>query len=447
MNRKIYSSLGLAAVAASFSLSSCKPDLHADAVSAGSLNLARYVAVGNSLTAGYADGSLYRSGQINSYPNMLAQQFRLAGGGDFKIPLLPGEAGWPGLKRVLEYHTDCSGLTSPSPVLFHGTIDTAGSGTNIGAQGPFNNTGIPGIRAIDYLIPGGYGFLNPYAGRIMQNPAGSVLAEINRADATFFTAWIGNNDVLGYATSGGAGKSANGSFLDQNSISAVPLFSVAVDSVLNRMTANGAKGAVMNIPDVTAIPYFTTIHNDALVLRQGQADSLNAGYMAAGLPFRFTAGSNHFLIQDTSVAVIKTRFIRSDEFLLLTLPQDSIKCGGWGTRKPIPMNYVLDYKEVAAVRTATTTFNGILQSAAAARGLAYVDMYSYLRTLGSGISFNGNNFSTTFVSGGAFSLDGVHLTPRGYALAANEMIRTINAYYGSNIPYVDVNSRPGVRLP
>ena len=41
----------------------------------GKADFTRYVAVGNSLTAGYSDGALYRSGQQNSYPAMLAEQF------------------------------------------------------------------------------------------------------------------------------------------------------------------------------------------------------------------------------------------------------------------------------------------------------------------------------------------------------------------------------------
>jgi len=36
------------------------------------------------------------------------------------------------------------------------------------------------------------------------------------------------------------------------------------------------------------------------------------------------------------------------------------------------------------------------------------------------------------VLGGGFSLDGVHMTSRGYALLANEMLKAIDAKYGSN---------------
>ena len=62
-------------------------------------------------------------------------------------------------------------------------------------------------------------------------------------------------------------------------------------------------------------------------------------------------------------------------------------------------------------------------------------------------TYNGINLSTTFVSGGAFSLDGVHLTPIGNALLANEFIKAINTTYGSTLPMVDATKYSGVKFP
>ena len=57
-------------------LGGCQPDLKDDPQSsAGQADFSRYTAVGNSLTAGFSDGGLYREGQLNSYPNILATQF------------------------------------------------------------------------------------------------------------------------------------------------------------------------------------------------------------------------------------------------------------------------------------------------------------------------------------------------------------------------------------
>lgn len=418
-------------------LGACKPNLEATPGSANGLDFSRYVAVGNSLTAGYASNSLTRFGQENSYPAMLSQQFSLVGGPQtFKQPLLPGNMGWPSPQLVLGIKADCLNNAGLAPVPFTGTPDTAGSATNIAAQGPYNNMGIPGIRAIDMVFPG-YGALNPYAGRLFTSLLAMPAAEVNRLDATFFTLWLGNNDVLGYATSGGAGGLTG-------SISPLPVFKIAYDTTLERMTKNGAKGVLINIPDVTSIPYFTTIPYNGLTLDAAKAAALSAAYPAS---FSFAAGSgNRWVIEDGS-APGGLRQIQEGEFILLTTPQDSLKCAGWGTLKPIPKNFVLDATEVANVRNATKDFNDHILQKAQEKNLAFVDVFSYLKQFNPGVKFNGVNFTTTFVTGGTFSLDGVHLTPRGYALVANAILRGINMHYGSSIPEVDVNRYQGLLFP
>ncbi|PZF72152.1 SGNH/GDSL hydrolase family protein [Taibaiella soli] len=422
--------LGLLAL----SVASCKPKIEPVTPQKGDADFSTYLAVGNSLTSGYSDGSLYRSGQVNSYPAMLAGQFKLVGGGDFKEPLLPGESGWPEPKKVLAI---VNGSLAPVDATQN---DTAGSSTNIAAQGPFNNTGVPGIRCIDYLYPG-YGTLNPYAARFYSSPTERPLDEALKINATFFTMWLGSNDVLGYATAGGEGIVGGIGLTD---ISSTTSFEASYNATVEALIAHGAKGALMNIPDVTTIPYFTTIPINGLVLtRQGQVDSLNAAYAPLGITF--TLGQNNFIIQDVN-SPVGFRQAKDGELLILTTPQDSLRAG-WGSLKPIPKQYVLDATEISNVQTATIAFNQIIQNAAATYKLAYVDINAYLKTFTNGVVFNGVTFTTTYVSGGTFSLDGVHLTQRGYALAANEMIRTINAYYHSSIPSVDVNKYNGMLFP
>ena len=62
-------------------------------LTAGSANFSKYVAVGNSLTAGFSDNALFIEGQKTSWSNILAQQFKLVGGGDFKIPFMADNVG------------------------------------------------------------------------------------------------------------------------------------------------------------------------------------------------------------------------------------------------------------------------------------------------------------------------------------------------------------------
>lgn len=440
--------IGLAAC----TLAACKPNLNTQKPTAGTADFSRYVSVGNSLTAGYANGSLYKSGQENSYPKRLSEQFALVGGGDFKQPLMPDDVGYPSPKLVLGATTSCLGITSLSPVPYNAVPDSAASYASIAAGGPYNNVGVPGIRCIDYLAAG-YAYIAavfggvPYASRFYPDPENETpLNEALRINATFFTCWLGNNDVLGYATAGGQGDiGGNPPLIPTYNISPTGMFQTVYDSVINALTRNGAKGVLIGIPDVTSIPFFTTIPANGLTLRQGQADSLNAAWSGLGPGLaHFTAGANYFMIQDHDGHV---RQATSADYILLITPQDSLTCAGWGSLKPIPNSYVLDEVEVGNVRTATNTFNTIISNAAQAHNLAYVDMLTYLQTVSSGIKFNGVSYNAQFVSGGAFSLDGIHLTPRGYAIVANHILEAINNHYKSTLPMIDVNKYDGLRFP
>ena len=87
MKNFIYKS-GMLAIFAGTLLTSCDPEIDTFQPTTGAeLDLTKYVAVGNSLTAGFGDNGLYREGQLNSYPAILAQQFQTVGGGNFVQPL------------------------------------------------------------------------------------------------------------------------------------------------------------------------------------------------------------------------------------------------------------------------------------------------------------------------------------------------------------------------
>lgn len=62
-------------------------------LTSGTADFSKYVALGNSLTAGFSDGALFVDGQKGSYTNILAQQFAQVGGGEFKIPYMSDNIG------------------------------------------------------------------------------------------------------------------------------------------------------------------------------------------------------------------------------------------------------------------------------------------------------------------------------------------------------------------
>ena len=120
-----------------------------------------------------------------------------------------------------------------------------------------------------------------------------------------------------------------------------------------------------------------------------------------------------------------------------------------GVSYPLENQYVLTKTEAASVKTAIDAYNSQISALATAYGLAFVNANAKMVELNSasGIQFDGVKYSAKFVTGGTFSLDGVHLTGRGYAVVANEFLKAINYKYKSNLPMISPNSYSGVTFP
>jgi len=449
--------------AAALLFSACKPTVNITTPpTAGQVNFTNYLAVGSAYTAGFADSSLTVSGQLNSYPERLFEQFQRVGStGPFVQPLLPGDYGYPNPKFILGTKTYCDGTTSLGPVTFSLPLDSAGSYhfTSTINNGQINNIAVPGIRVADYPVVGyaaAAALLHaPYAARFYNNPMSRPLDElyyrVYNLHPTVFTVWLGMDDVLGYALAGGVGDGTGlaqppgANFYNQTDIIPYGVFNSAYDSIITAVTSISSSGALMNIPDVTMFPFFTTVPANGLILRtQAEVDALTSLYRGSAPDKVFQIGANYFVIQDQNNLV---RQAVPGELILLSIPQDSLRCYGWGSTVPIPNKYVLTTDELQKIRNATSSYNAYIQQECSLRKLAYVDMYGFMKSLTTGISYNGINYTTSYVAGGAFSLDGVHLTPRGYALVANQVITTINTFYQSTLPLTDVNKYPGIKFP
>lgn len=439
----------------------CERKIDEFQVTSGQANFTKYISVGNSLVAGYADGALYKSAQAYSTPSIIAQQLQLAGSGPFVQPVVNSEYGvdFPGSgpRLVLGASVACDGTVSLGPVPYIGPKEPLAP---VGYA--VDNLGIPGAKSFHYLAPG-YGsfaglqppyiFANPYYVRCCTEPTNvnfRIIDEFAKLKPTFFTMQLGDNDVLSYALSGGVG----------DTITSPTFFGMAMGGVLQALTANGAKGVIATIPDVTSIPYFTTVPYNGIVLtRQTLVDSINF-FMSTyfGLPqLVYQLGPNPFLVADPTSPhpAFKVRFMVPGELVLLSVPQDSLKCFGMGiisriTSTPwaIPSQYVLTADEIALLQANTTAYNQVItQGLAPTFNLGVVDMNAKLKELQAGIIWDGIKMNAKYVTGGAFSLDGIHLNPRGCALSANYFIDAINAKFGSTIPQADITKYPGVVFP
>lgn len=458
MKKITISSLTVIALMAS---TSCRTDFDTQVSdvkpTSGEANFTTYVALGNSLTSGYRDGALYTDAQMESYPSIIAEQMKKAGGGEFTQPLMPdnigGFAGINGFQGKLSLQLINNSLV-PLPAEAKLPLTPI--------KGSFNNMGVPGAKSF-HLVAKGYGSMealklgkvNPYFVRFASAPATSVLNDAMAKKPTFFSLWIGNNDVLFYAASGGTGTDQTGNInpatYGSNDITDPKVLAGSIKGILDGMKAVGAtKGVIANIPDITSIPFFTTVPAKPLKLAKSDVDQLNAAYSKynAGLKKLNALGAisneelqqrlisfnenkmNGVVIEDKDLTNLSAYNVPSyrqttekDYILLTTL--SLIKKGG-GTRNALEDKHILTAKEAGKVQSATKAYNATIQSLATAYNLAFVDAGAKLTELNKGIQFNGTTYTSQFVSGGAFSLDGIHLTGRGYAVIANEFIQAIN---------------------
>lgn len=495
----------------------CKTDFDTDisqvVVSKGNADFSKYVAVGNSLTSGYRDNALYIDGQNESFPSMLAKQMMLAGGGTFKQPLMADNLGGiptAGIGNKLNLIV-ANGSLAPVPASGAGATTLA----NIFSAGPYQNMGVPGAKSFHLLAPGygsaaglATGTANPYFVRFSSSNNATVLGDAMAQKPTFFSLWIGNNDVLGYATSGGDGS---------NPITPVATFNQVYGVLVSTLTSQGAKGVLANIPNVTSLPFFTTVpfnpltpekYNSAVAPAPSNQDAtiaslntqlfgplkqiLTAYGQGNRLQLLSTKNANALVLKDESLTNLSAQIIsklieagvpaqqagligtlygqarNATSADLIPLSTSSVigskpaspfavaPFDKYGVTFPLEDNQVLRGKfgtgtdsEVDEVLTATATFNATIKAAATANNLAFVDANSKLIELGtaSGILYDGVRYTPKFVTGGTFSLDGVHLTGRGYGLIANEFLKQINAKYGSTLPMVNINNFTGVKFP
>lgn len=458
-------------------LTACQPDLEDEVkTSAGTADFSRYIAVGNSLTAGYADNGLYLEGQQNSYPAILAQQFRYVGGGDFVQPLFTeAQANGSGYLKLSGFDNKGNPQidnVAPAAVVGEGADKKTPLFAKPATAATNQNLGVPGIRVAD-VTTNGYGLnnplaFNPYFERLLNNSPASYLQYVQERVATikptFFSNWLGNNDVLAYASSGGTGTAPTPD----------AEFKTKYDQILNALTADKAQGVVANIPNVTNTPLFTTVSTTAVIaqinatpISPAQSAALAAALKLPALP----SNARFALYIRTSSTTAPVRLATANDLILLparsvinTTSTTSPFPNGLGLEipgastavaaslaaaaNPLANALVLDAAEVATVSSRTTALNAIIKASAESKGLAFMDANALLARIGAGgMVVNGVANNSGFISGNLFSLDGIHLTPRGYAIIANEMIKAINSKYGAHVPAVNPNDYRGVAFP
>ncbi|MEZ4389210.1 MAG: GDSL-type esterase/lipase family protein [Candidatus Krumholzibacteriia bacterium] len=387
----------------------------------GPAALARYVAIGNSLTAGFMDGGLSIVGQLSSYPAQIAGQLgeSPAPGSDpwFSQPLiaLPGVgSSTPSTPAnaagVLHWNGASISVLDETPLIdLQANLLLASLYPT-----PYRNLGVPGATTLDVTAalnsstsqsPG-----NRYFDLILRNPTFGDVNMLDQAIAqgpTLVSVWIGNNDVLGGATGGQPELGVN--------VTPPAEFETMLDGIITTLVTGVEDRflvtphlVVGNIPSITSVPYF---------MPKALFDQITTG------------GLGSYPTDEDDVAYVR--------FPALAIADGS----------PLDATWTLTADEVQVVEAAVAGYNAAIAALADEHGFTVADLHALL----GGLDAASRTHFQVLVGGGmtvsaaaaatAFSLDGIHPNSRGYSLVANAFIEAINTELGLSgadaVSYVD----------
>ena len=356
------------------------------------------VVIGDSLSAGFQNGSLLDTQQPNGWASLLAKQVNAT----LTLPLIAP----PGVPAVTE-------LVSIGPP----PVTTTASGTSTGRDDSSvqpTDLAVPGHHLHD-LINAAPTALPTTSEDIITNlilglPAGNTNTQLQEAIAlkpTTLFVWIGANDALVADDVGNA-----------STMTGIASFTADFTQLMSTLhSKSSARLIVANLPDVTAIPLLTPA--DTIVGEVAGETGQTAAQVSSELGI--TTGD---LVTGTGLSEVKSAVA-------------AIQSGG--TVTPLDDAGVLTAAEVQQVQALEAQYNQVIAQQVAAVGGTLIDLNSFFQKLGAGMTINGVNATTAYL-GGFFSLDGTHPTNTGYALVANAVIDGMNAALKTTIADVDVSA-------
>jgi len=371
-----------------------------------------YVALGNSITAGYQSGGINDSTQRESYAHLFAMQVNTR----YAYASLAG-AGCPPpviLFPVTRADTTTCSLRNPASI-----------------TDALNNVAVPGATSYDPTAAS-----TPFSNALTTFILGGKTQVQRAADArpTFVSAWIGNNDVLAAAISGilvpatvqSLGLSPTDTTTVSPGLTDTTTFKTNYDAMITGLNAIGTikGGALIGVVNVTATPILfpaAALANPAFKAGFDQ-------YVGTPTTIHPSCTGSTSLISFRIVSAIRT----GQHPAIIACSKNAVP----GT--PIGDIFVLDAAEQATLLATVASYNAHIQSVATTQGWAYYDPNTTLATLiGNGCILPVMNLaSQTQTFGACVSLDGVHPSGLAHKAIANDLIDAVNAKYGTSVAHV-----------
>jgi lysophospholipase L1-like esterase len=364
----------------------------------GTTNFSSVTFVGDSLTAGYQNGSLLDTQQPHGYANLIAQQAQFK----MVLPLIAP----PGAPAVLELTSIDPLVITQAPGTTSGRDDITVTPTDVAVPGAFvydvlNTYSLPdpttGQEEINALVLG-------YPGLLTGVPNSQYTLTVSEKPTTLFV-WIGNNDAL-IADEAGT----------PDAMTPIDVFTTEYTQTLGALAQTKAQLYVANIPDVTLVPYLVS---GAEIIAEVQAET---GLSAPEV--------------EAITGLLPTDYVNLTTYA--TIPS-VVECALTGPPCPLTTG-ILHAADIVTIQATVDAYNQVIDAVAAGVGATVVDINSvFADGYANGITANGYTGSYAFL-GGLFGLDGIHPTDTGYGVLANAFITTVNSTQGSSIPLVGLDA-------
>ena len=374
-----------------------------------------YVAVGNSLTAGFESNGLRADWQKESYPALIAKQMGVDA--DFQLPLVdsPGIGGKVNGKITEPLTLDSTGSAIAATKFL--AVDPATLLSNKTLNRPYNDLAVPGCTTHDFIFAsdsstsqGNNGLFNIILRPGLEGGL-SMMRQAILLQPTVLTIWIGNNDILGGITSG--------TVIEGTTVTPVAAYKQMMDLALDTLLRETqAHIFLANIPSIPTIPFVTTI--PTWIFKPDFTPAVDT--------------STKFLTEESNV-----KYILLPALSYIQGSKMGVPAALGGSDVKIPASLTLTEEEAATATTLVEGYNAYLKAKCDANPtrLTLVDINALLEKLLKGeIAGLTGTFPLLDPAHSAFSLDGVHPNAKGYQQVANVYIDAINSALGKNYSHV-----------
>lgn len=378
-----------------------------------------YVALGNSLTAGWQSRGISDATQRQSYAFLLAQRM----GTRYAYASLQGRGCNP---PVTNFQTQAGGTTAaPITAAARPTIcDLRNAATNTDI---LTNVGVPNASSFDPIDVDGTPFSTILTSLILGGK--TQVQRALAADPTFASIWIGNNDVLGFAVSDGRTAAPTG----LAGMTPTATFTVNYDAMIAQLIAGAPdlEGVLIGVVQVANAPIMFPAAALSNATFKAGFDGLS-GVVTTLDPSCLPGGAGFTSLINTFIVFQ----IRAGAH------PSTVACVPGGTSGAIPAPVgdilVLDPTEQATISARVTSYNNYISAKAASLGWAYYDpnpTLAALRAAGTVVT-NVPTLGATGTFGTGMSLDGIHPGAPLHRTLANTLIPIINAQYSTTLSLV-----------